>query len=267
MAGRRAMNWKRFFPTLVTVFVAVTVPGFVLHARLLAPVLSQVVQRPAQASKDEQELRRLENELLGAYLRGNKATFDRIAADDFTSTDESAKVRSKAEEREIIQAPPDSIKVSLTNEEVKVRIYGDTAILIGRIVAKTQPGGQAEISFQSRFTDTLLKRQGRWQIVARHYSRLPPGRTAVKLDPKVYDAYIGQYELAPNFVLAVTKEGDKLMSQASGQPKFELLPESEIGFFMKDFSALFIFMRGETGEVNQLITVQDGRIIIAKRIK
>jgi ketosteroid isomerase-like protein len=220
-----------------------------------------------QANKDEQALRRLEDEWLGCYARGDKVPFDRIAADDFTSTDESATVRNKAQEREIIQPPPASIKVSLSNEDVKVRTYGDTAVLTGRITAKSQPAGQAEISFQTRFTDTFLKREGRWQIVARHYSRLPAERTAVKLDSRVYDAYIGQYELAPNFVLTVTKEGDKLMSQGPGQPKFELQPESEIGFFIKGFSALFVFMRDESGKVNQLITIQDGRIIPAKRIK
>ena len=227
----------------------------------------QTVQRPALANKDEQALRRLEDEWLGSYLRGDKATFDRIVADDFTGTDESAKVRHKAQERELIQAPPSSIKASLTNEDIQVRIYRDAALVNGRIVYKAQPGGQAEINFQSRFTDTLLKRQGRWQVVARHYSRLPPERTAVKLDPKVYDAYVGQYEIGPNFALTVTKEGDKLITQATGQPKFELLPESEIGFFIKDISALFIFMRDEKGVVNQLITIQDGRILAAKRIK
>jgi ketosteroid isomerase-like protein len=239
----------------------------VLSSIVQGPTQASVIQTPAQANKDEQELRRLEDEWLGAYARGDKATFDRIVADDFTGIDESATVRTKTQEREIIQAPPASIKVSLTNEDVHVRVYGDTAIVIGRIVARTQPAGQPEISFQSRFTDTILKRQGRWQIVSRHYSRLPPERTAVKLDPKIYDAYIGQYELAPNFVLTVTKEGDKLMSQGSGQPKIELLPESLHGFFIKDFSALFIFMRDERGDVSQLITIQDGRIIPAKRIK
>ncbi len=228
---------------------------------------SQAVQRPAQASKVEQELRRLEDDWLGSIRRGDKATFDRIVAEDFTGTDESAKVRSKSQERELIQAPPSSIKASMTNEEVQLRIYGDTAVAIGRIVVRIQPGGQADISFQSRFTDTFLKRQGRWQVVARHYSRLPPERTAIKLDPKVYDGYAGQYELAPNLVLTVTREGDTLMYQATGQPKFELLPESQIGFFIKDIPALFIFMRGESGAVNQLITIQDGRIIPAKRIK
>lgn len=235
---------------------------------VLAHVISgHVVQKTTQATGDEQAVRKLEDEWLGAYLRGDKATFDRITSADFTSTDESAKIRNKAEEREIIQAPPASIKTSLTNEDVQVRIYGETAIVNGRIVLKAHPGGQAEISFQSRFTDTLLKRQGQWQVVARHYSRLPPQRTPIKLDPTVYNAYIGQYELAPGFFMSVTKEGDRLMTQGTGQPKLELLPESDIAFFIKDISALFVFMRDEKGEVSQLITIQDGRIISAKRIK
>jgi ketosteroid isomerase-like protein len=225
------------------------------------------VQKPAQASQDEQALRRLEDEWLGSYLLGDKTTFDRIVADDFTGTDESATIRNKMQERELIQPPPPSIKSSLTNDDLRVRIYGDAAIVTGRIVAKIQPSGQSDIAFQSRFTDTFVRRQGHWQVASRHYSRLPPERTSVKIDSRVYDQYVGQYELAPNVVLTVTKEGDKLMNQATGQPKLELLPESEIGFFIKDFSALFIFMRGQNGEVNRLITIQDGRIISAKRIK
>jgi len=239
----------------------------ILVSALFHVGFTQTVQRPAQGSKDEQVLRRLEDEWLGSIRRGEKATFDRIVAEDFIGTDESAKVRNKAQERELIQVPPSSIKTSLTNEDVQVRVYGNTAVVTGRIVVKIQPGGQADISFQSRFTDTFLKRQGRWQVVARHYSRLPPERTVVKLDPKVYDGYVGQYELAPNLVYTVTNEGNTLMNQATGQPKFELLPESQFAFFIKDISALFIFMRGESGEVNQLITIQDGRIIPAKRIK
>lgn len=229
--------------------------------------LGNSVQKPAQASKDEQELRKLEDEWLSTYLRGDKASFDRIVADDFSGTDESATLRNKAQERELIQAPPSSIKTSLTNEDLRVRIYGDAAIITGRIVVRTQLPEQAEISFQSRFTDTFMKREGHWQVAARHYSRLPPQRTAVTLDPKTYDEYVGQYELAPNIITAVTRQGDRLMSQATGQPQFELLPESEIAFFIKDLSALFIFMRARNGEVNRMITLQDGRVLVAKRIK
>ena len=225
-------------------------------------------QKVSKESKDEQELKRLEDEWLNTYLRGDKATFDRFVADDFTGTDESAVLRNKMQERELIQAPPSgAIKVSLTNEDVQVRIYGDTAIVTGRIVQKAERAGQDSFGFQSRFTDTFLKRQGRWQVVARHYSRIPLERTAIKVDPKIYDAYVGEYEIAPGIVLHVSKEGDKLMSQTTGQPKAEMFPESEMGFFVKGIPAQFIFIRDEKGQVARMIVLQDGRTISMKRIK
>ena len=222
----------------------------------------------AEESKQTQELKRLEDEWLNAYLRDDKATFDRIVADDFTGTDESAVMRNKAQEKELLQAPPPGgIKVSLNNEDVRVRMYGETAVVTGRIVQKTERAGQESFGFQSRFTDTFVRRQGRWQVVARHYSRIPVERTAIQVNPKIYDAYVGEYEIAPNIVFHVFKEGEKLISQTTGQPKAELLPESEMGFFIKGIPAQFIFVRDEKGQVTRVIILQDGRTISMKRIK
>jgi len=225
--------------------------------------LGQMKNESFTQNNVEQELKRLENEWLNSYLRGDKQTFERIVADNFTRTDESGKFATKAEEKELVQAPPASVKVSLTNEDVQVRVYGKTAIVTGRIVSKVQGG----LNFQSRFTDTFVKRNGRWQVVARHYSRIPAERTVINLNSKIYDAYIGQYELAPNVVISVTKEGEKLMSQTTGQPKMELLPESEIEFFIKGFTAQFVFVRDETGQVTKLIINQEGQRVTAKKLK
>jgi hypothetical protein len=211
----------------------------------------------------EHELKRLENEWLNSYLRGDKQTFDRIVADDFTRTDESGKFSTKAEEKALIQVPPASVNASLTNEDMQVRVYGNAAIVTGRIVSKV-PGS---LNFQSRFTDTFLERGRRWQVVARHYSRIPTERSVINLDSKLYVAYVGQYEIAPNVVLDITKEGEKLMSQTTGQPKMELLPESEIEFFIKGFTAQFVFVRDETGRVTKLIINQEGQRITAKKLK
>ncbi len=211
----------------------------------------------------EQELKRLENEWLNSYLRGDQQTFDRIVADDFSRTDESGKFATKAEEKALIQAPPASVNASLTNEDMQVRVYGNAAIVTGRIVARVQ----GSLNFQSRFTDTFIKRGGPWQVVARHYSRIPTERTAINLDPKIYHAYVGQYEIAPTVVLDITKEGERLMSQTSGQPKMDLLPESEVEFFIKGFTAQFVFVRDETGRVTKLIINQEGQRVTAKKLK
>jgi ketosteroid isomerase-like protein len=225
--------------------------------------LSQMKNESSTQNNVEQELKRLEDEWLNSYLRGDKQTFDRIVADDFTRTDESGKFATKAEEKALVQAPPASIKASLTNEDMQVRVYGNAAIVTGRIVSKVQ----GSLNFQSRFTDTFVKRGRRWQVVARHYSRIPTERTAINLDSKIYDAYIGQYEIAPSVVLDITKEGEKLMSQTTGQPKMELLPESEIEFFIKGFTAQFVFVRDDTGRVTKLIINQEGQRVAARKLK
>jgi CubicO group peptidase (beta-lactamase class C family) len=90
---------------------------------------------------------------------------------------------------------------------------------------------------------------------------------AVKVDAKLFDAYTGQYELAPDFVITVTKEGDKLMAQATGQQSFELFPESETTFFVKVVNAKVTFVKDEKGQVASLILHQNGRDQSARRIK
>ncbi|HSK71346.1 MAG TPA: DUF4440 domain-containing protein [Pyrinomonadaceae bacterium] len=240
--------------------------GIILFA-VFSVAFGQMKNESSKQNNSEEELKRLENEWLNSYLRGDKAAFDRIVADDFTGTDESGTVRSKTEERALIQAAPGNSNLSLTVEDVRVRIYKDTAIVIGRIISKLQAGEQGGLNFQSRFTDTFVKRNGRWQVAARHYSRMPRERTVIGLDPKIYEAYIGQYELAPNVVFNVTREGEKLMSQVAGQPKAELLPESEIEFFIKGINGQFIFVRDEKGQVTKMIINQEGQRLSAKRLK
>jgi hypothetical protein len=92
-------------------------------------------------------------------------------------------------------------------------------------------------------------------------------RKAIKLDTKIYDAYIGEYELAPGIALGVFKDGESLFGQAPGQPKFELHPELEVVFFLKEPPALFLFIRNDKGQVAQMLTIQDGRVTAAKKIK
>jgi CubicO group peptidase (beta-lactamase class C family) len=95
---------------------------------------------------------------------------------------------------------------------------------------------------------------------------LPRERVAIKIDPKILDAYVGQYELRPDFIITMTKEGDSLMTQATGQPKFELFPESETKFFLKVVDAQVTFVKDDKGAVTHLIMHQGGDRT-AKKIK
>jgi CubicO group peptidase (beta-lactamase class C family) len=92
----------------------------------------------------------------------------------------------------------------------------------------------------------------------------PAGTT---VDPKAYDAYVGEYEITPTFKAVVFKEGDKLMTQATGQPPFELYPESADNFFLKVVDAKVAFTRDEKGVVTGLVIHQGGRDVPGKKTK
>jgi CubicO group peptidase (beta-lactamase class C family)/uncharacterized protein YneR len=94
---------------------------------------------------------------------------------------------------------------------------------------------------------------------------LPKEPQAAKVDPSIYDAYVGEYELAPGFSLVVTREGDHIFTQATGQQKIEIYPESETRFFLKVVDAQIDFERGPDGKVSGLVLHQGGRDLPGKR--
>jgi len=83
-------------------------------------------------------------------------------------------------------------------------------------------------------------------------------RTTVNVDPAVLARYVGTYELSPNFSLTFTLEGDQLMTQATGQPKVPVYPESQTKFFVTVVDAEVDFVTDDKGQVSSIILRQGG---------
>ena len=94
-----------------------------------------------------------------------------------------------------------------------------------------------------------------------------PLHSEIKLSPDVLVNYTGEFELSPGFVIAVTAEGDRIFTQATGQGKVEIYPESETKFFLKVVDAQLDFVKDESGKFNKVILHQGGRDIEGKRVK
>jgi CubicO group peptidase (beta-lactamase class C family) len=92
-------------------------------------------------------------------------------------------------------------------------------------------------------------------------------KKAATVDEAVLEKYVGEYEIQPGFSIAFTREGARLFTQATGQPKFEVFAESETKFFLKVVDAQIEFMVEEDGTVNKLVLHQGGQKIEGKRIK
>jgi len=97
--------------------------------------------------------------------------------------------------------------------------------------------------------------------------QIPQKQIAKKIDTKIYDDYVGQYDVNPNFSLIISREDDRLFCQPTGQNKLELLSESGIKFHVKGVEAQITFVRDEKGQVMKLILHQSGREITANKIK
>jgi CubicO group peptidase (beta-lactamase class C family) len=83
---------------------------------------------------------------------------------------------------------------------------------------------------------------------------------AAKVDAKVLEKYVGRYALAPEFIITITRDGEQLFAQATGQPRFEIFAKSEREFFFKVVDARITF------EDDALTLHQGGRDMRAPRV-
>jgi CubicO group peptidase (beta-lactamase class C family) len=87
----------------------------------------------------------------------------------------------------------------------------------------------------------------------------------VRVDPKIFDGFVGSYQLAPGFSITITREGDHLYEQATNQKKFEIFPEGEKEYFLKAVDAQITFLTDSQGRATEMILHQGGRDVHGKR--
>ncbi len=86
----------------------------------------------------------------------------------------------------------------------------------------------------------------------------PGERVAIKLPSASLDKYVGAYKLQENAFIEVKREGDKLMARVTGQPSFEIFPESETQFFWKVVDAQLTFAVDGSGLIQSATLHQNG---------
>src|SRR4029077_20520024 len=114
----------------------------------------------------------------------------------------------------------------------KSRVSHDTAILSYDLDETETIFGQ-KLTARYHATDTWMRRDGDWQIVAGQVLRYYEDPAAGPVDTKRYRDYAGTYELTPGTTATVLAEGQKLFWQRQGRPKDELEPEVSDLFFRK----------------------------------
>ena len=115
-------------------------------------------------------LKQLDQERIQAQIGADAAALDRLYAEDFIGIGPSGTVRTKAQV--IADFTSGSLRFqSITTDDVRWRVYGDTAVETGRSTMIGQDKGKA-VPRDNRFTRVWIKEVGRWRLVANHYSPL-----------------------------------------------------------------------------------------------
>jgi hypothetical protein len=89
-----------------------------------------------------------------------------------------------------------------------------------------------------------------------------------KVNPATYDAFLGKYDYGQGkSILTVTRDGDQLLAQLTGQPRYPIFPQSETEFFWKIVTAHITFVKDKSGKVTKAVHHQDGNTLDAPKIE
>jgi uncharacterized protein (TIGR02246 family) len=151
--------------TILTVVLALTAPSIAL------------CQKPSAATDQggsvEQAIRELDHERIQAQIGADAVALERIYAADFIGVGPSGTVRSKAQVISDFTSGKLQFQ-SITTDEVRVRVYDNAAVETGLSTMVGQDKGKA-VPRDTRFTRVWVKQEGRWRLVANHYSsRIAP---------------------------------------------------------------------------------------------
>jgi ketosteroid isomerase-like protein len=125
----------------------------------------------AAAESVEDQIKKLETDRAAAVVKGDIATLDKQTSDDYTLINMNGLVSDKAQMIEGFK----SGKNKLSSDELsdmKVRVYGDTAVVTGKVTVKGIMGGK-DVTGPAMFTRVYVKKGGQWQSVALQQTRIP----------------------------------------------------------------------------------------------
>lgn len=188
-----------------------------------------------------------------AFEKGDAARLERFLDERFTLTTSRGEVTDRSQNLAEVRAREPRYE-DFSNHEMKARLYGNTAVVHGITRVKGASAGQP-FAAEFAFTDTLVKRDGRWILVTSHASPLkkptaPPGGTA----PSLYSR-LGGYDVLAKIV-------DHSFARVGKDPRFarfkpasaadgKRIRQSAVNFFCERTGGPCFYTGGDLKAVHQ----------------
>jgi ketosteroid isomerase-like protein len=128
------------------------------------PAGAQAAAPKKAAAGVEDEIKTIEKERAAAAIKADVATLGKYTSDDYTFINRNGKLSDKAQTMSNLKSG--AIKLSKNDvSDMRVRVYGDTAVVTGRTDVKGTIDGK-DMTGPVLFTRVYVKQDGRWQSVA-----------------------------------------------------------------------------------------------------
>ncbi len=206
-----------------------------------------------------QEFKQLLQDRYDGKRRDDKEFIERTTAETRVFVNEKGDItrRTKAEVLAGLSKPPpvyeipDEAKPKQSVEDVSVQLYGEVAVVQYRLDIRMVLN-QEPVLKQFRRTEVFNRKAGMWQSVAGQETVIPGEIVVAKVDPKIYDDYVGRYQLFKGYIYTITRKGDVLMFNSRAVGDKELMPENETTFVEKGLLYRVIFVRNDKREITHL---------------
>ena len=125
----------------------------------------------AAAEGVEDQIKKLEMGRASAVVKGDMATLDKQTADDYTLININGQVSDKSQMLNSFKTGQSKLTKDDVSE-MKVRVYGDVAVITGKVSVAGMMGGK-DVTGDARFTRIYVQQGGQWKSVALQQTRVP----------------------------------------------------------------------------------------------
>jgi hypothetical protein len=231
------------------------------------------IQTPAlsQARADDANvLRQLTLERFEANARNDRAFYERLLAPAFMLLDPHGFPPVTKQQYLDAEFPADrSGRQPGVMTGFDATIDGDTAVVRYEVAEPYPIGGLQRFEMRSRRLDTYVRIDRAWRLLSMAIAEPPSWPDVATIDPQLFAAYAGVYELSPETSIIVTQANGHLYAQVTGQARVELFPENATTFFDRTDSPLArtVFERDTTGNVVAQIYRAQGQRLRARKVR
>ena len=209
----------------------------------------------------------LKEERIRAYREHDRAAFERILADDFSTMAPDGRQLTRRQYLEAEFGPERAAGVSVETEVTtfSARRTGSTLVLRYEEIERSQVGDTQFVEHLARL-DVYVRQGGRWRLLTMTAARIPQAPTAIEVSPATLAHYAGVYRFAPEIVSTVRVDGGRLLEQTTGNPEGELIPIGPDLFYAPpDLQARVSFERDATGRVTAQVYRSGDQVFRAPR--